>query len=42
MDNRCGTCPDCGGWLCCDDEITGHITCDTLNADGESPETSGR
>lgn len=45
MDNRYGICPDCGGWLCCEDEITDHITCDTCEAEwkyGKRVDLKGR
>ena len=45
MTDKCGTCPDCGGNLYCDDEITGHITCDTCEAEwkyGKRVDLKGR
>ena len=44
-DDRFGICPDCGGWLCCDDEVTDHITCDTCEAEwkyGKRVDLKGR
>jgi len=34
MDNRVGTCPDCGGWKIAD-EATNHVVCDTCGAEWE-------
>ena len=33
--NRCGVCPDCGGFLYPVDEITENIVCDTCEAEWE-------
>lgn len=33
MENYCGVCPDCGGSLISVDEVTGHIICDTCEAE---------
>ncbi|MDD3229684.1 MAG: hypothetical protein PHE09_10755 [Oscillospiraceae bacterium] len=43
MENRCGTCPDCGGWLIAD-EATDYISCDTCEAewqDGKRADLKG-
>lgn len=44
MENRSGTCPDCGGWQITD-EATGYTHCDTCEAewqDGKRTDLKGR
>ena len=44
MENRAGTCPDCGGWKIAD-EANDHVTCDTCEAewkDGKRVDLKGR